>query len=651
MQGSVCMQALSDQNLRLSTALESREWGDGLRLMKQTRRAEYLALTPDQYRILERFREGGRVGDVLHALLVGGEGVHIRDFYDLVAAALEKGFLCHGGGEVEAERVGRRWTLGWGGAPAVLIGILMIVLGGVALFAWEPVLWRNWTDLTAAIGTLFFSMGLSGVLAGCVLSGFGRMVYNPGIYHRWGIPHFEVDDRDAFMGGRFCEACVALQRLGGAFFVFGLVWFFRWDAAAWGALLAVAIRTCPFGGSAAHALLHAIFRRDYQLPMCADRFLRTKVFTQFFDWKSKMLEEKYLLLFSTYALLWMAAGLRLVSRFLQLYGALLLRHMRQPGGLTGEIASGLGVATLAVAIAAPMGFLIWMVVRSGLRMLAPGCFSFEARLHRQAQEKKRPETGEIVAFLRETLLFSQLDDKTLEETARSMMFTIAPAGTPIVREGEKGKSLCLVYEGRVEVGKETETGENKVVAVLRPGDVFGEISLLDQVPRTGSVRAVEETGLLVLSKAGFEKLLVGHLGAEKIRTTVQISSFLRRNSLFADWPVRELMRAAGIFEFRSVKEGEKLIEQGRANDFFYLVYEGRLEVRKQGVEQAVLHPGDFCGEISLLRGIPATADVTALENGRCLRLGKEEFLKFVSRDFLTGYLVEDVMEARLRGES
>jgi CRP-like cAMP-binding protein len=59
-----------------------------------------------------------------------------------------------------------------------------------------------------------------------------------------------------------------------------------------------------------------------------------------------------------------------------------------------------------------------------------------------------------------------------------------------------------------------------------------------------------------------------------------------------------------------------------------------------------LQPGDFCGEISLLRNIPATADVVAAGKARCLRLTKSNFLRLVSHDFLTGLTIESAVVTR-----
>jgi CRP-like cAMP-binding protein len=199
----------------------------------------------------------------------------------------------------------------------------------------------------------------------------------------------------------------------------------------------------------------------------------------------------------------------------------------------------------------------------------------------------------------------------------------------------------------VEVQKEDEAGSRRPVAQLGRGEVFGEIALLQQIPRTSSVVALEATELFALKKADFDRLLLSTLGAKKIQEAVQVCAFLRRNSIFADWPPHALMKVAGQFAFQDCAAGVQVLSEGRHNESFYIVYEGEFGVSKGGAQIATLGPGDFCGEISLLQGTAASANVAASRHSRCLRLGKESFLQLVSRDFLTGMAIERTSDERV----
>ena len=76
----------------------------------------------------------------------------------------------------------------------------------------------------------------------------------------------------------------------------------------------------------------------------------------------------------------------------------------------------------------------------------------------------------------------------------------------VIREGELGTEMFIVHEGRVEILKELQ-GELRQLAVLEKGDFFGEMSLLEDLPRTASARALTACSLLRINGATFDQML------------------------------------------------------------------------------------------------------------------------------------------------
>ncbi len=72
-------------------------------------------------------------------------------------------------------------------------------------------------------------------------------------------------------------------------------------------------------------------------------------------------------------------------------------------------------------------------------------------------------------------------------------------GQIIFKEGDSGDWVYVVYSGEVEIVK-TVGGESIVIEVLKPGDIFGEMSYFTRIPRTASARAVGETSLGVIDR-------------------------------------------------------------------------------------------------------------------------------------------------------
>jgi CRP-like cAMP-binding protein len=80
------------------------------------------------------------------------------------------------------------------------------------------------------------------------------------------------------------------------------------------------------------------------------------------------------------------------------------------------------------------------------------------------------------------------------------------AGTDLIREGERGKGLFLVLSGEVEVLALTGTPEQTSLAKLKPGDLFGEMSLVTDQPTSATVRATMRTSVLFLGREYVERL-------------------------------------------------------------------------------------------------------------------------------------------------
>jgi MFS family permease len=102
-------------------------------------------------------------------------------------------------------------------------------------------------------------------------------------------------------------------------------------------------------------------------------------------------------------------------------------------------------------------------------------------------------------------IFAPLPPPRLEELAQGLEERRVAAGEAIITEGERGDEFFLVAEGLVDVSVNgAQAGE------LGPGEGFGEIALLRDVPRTATVRAVDDTMLYVLDRAQFLGALSGH---------------------------------------------------------------------------------------------------------------------------------------------
>ncbi len=114
-----------------------------------------------------------------------------------------------------------------------------------------------------------------------------------------------------------------------------------------------------------------------------------------------------------------------------------------------------------------------------------------------------------VEFLRRVPLFEELDDHTLGEIGNAAVEQRWEAGQEIVRQGDTGVGMFIVRSGKVEVVQEHQ-GKQEKLRDLGPGEVFGDMALLDEFPRTATVRAVEPTTCLGLTRWHFRGILESH---------------------------------------------------------------------------------------------------------------------------------------------
>jgi len=122
-----------------------------------------------------------------------------------------------------------------------------------------------------------------------------------------------------------------------------------------------------------------------------------------------------------------------------------------------------------------------------------------------AEDPRSENPMQTAGFLATVPLFSTLDDEELEQFAALMREKTYPRGSVIVFEDDPGDSLFIVREGRVKVVLVAEDGREVILGVLGVGEYFGELSLIDDQPRSAHVIAMEDSVLLVLRREDFRK--------------------------------------------------------------------------------------------------------------------------------------------------
>ncbi|NLD55001.1 MAG: cyclic nucleotide-binding domain-containing protein [Burkholderiaceae bacterium] len=105
-------------------------------------------------------------------------------------------------------------------------------------------------------------------------------------------------------------------------------------------------------------------------------------------------------------------------------------------------------------------------------------------------------------------MFSGLTDSQIERLAAGSVRRSFPKGRTIVAEGEPSQSLYVLLSGRAKVQRSDTEGKEVILAVLGPGECFGEMSLIDDAPRSASVITIESCDFMSINKEGFKAMLM-----------------------------------------------------------------------------------------------------------------------------------------------
>ncbi len=109
--------------------------------------------------------------------------------------------------------------------------------------------------------------------------------------------------------------------------------------------------------------------------------------------------------------------------------------------------------------------------------------------------------------LRYMQFFSELDDAELEAVSKIMVRKKYKPGDHVCKETDRGDSLYIIRKGEVKACKIAADGELFTLTVMHDGDIFGEMSFLDDRPHSASIVAISDLEVLVMTRKEFETLV------------------------------------------------------------------------------------------------------------------------------------------------
>ncbi|MEW6088430.1 MAG: cyclic nucleotide-binding domain-containing protein [bacterium] len=143
-----------------------------------------------------------------------------------------------------------------------------------------------------------------------------------------------------------------------------------------------------------------------------------------------------------------------------------------------------------------------------------------------------------VKFIKNISIFKDLDEEEIKKIAGIANEKTYPPKTVIFSEGQAGSKLFIVKQGSVRITKVIREGEKQILDVVEEGEYFGKMSFIDGGEHSATVETINETTLISIEKADFEKLAVddpeGGFRIMKALAVVTIAILREMNDKFVE---------------------------------------------------------------------------------------------------------------------
>jgi len=253
-------------------------------------------------------------------------------------------------------------------------------------------------------------------------------------------------------------------------------------------------------------------------------------------------------------------------------------------------------------------------------------------------------------------LLSELPEPSFVKVCKTIRCIRLPQGAMVIREGEMGRSFFWLARGSVSVYKTDMRGRHTELAQLGEGALFGEMALIQASPRSASVQTRTDADLLEVDSSALstmaEHLDTVALALDRFARERLLNNLLATSALFVPFSRKQRMDLLRRFTGHEVAAGTIVINEGDEGRGLYVVLSGEVEITKEQegeqIPLATLKAGELFGEISLLRGFPATATVKAMRRSTILFLDRTYFQRLVDALPEIRAMFENMTEERLR---
>lgn len=218
---------------------------------------------------------------------------------------------------------------------------------------------------------------------------------------------------------------------------------------------------------------------------------------------------------------------------------------------------------------------------------------------------------------------------------RGVVRSVLP-GVMMCREGQRDDRVFILVVGEVEASSGEDTSRTHI-ANLKQGELFGEIAALFGMPRVCDITVTRPSVVLEIPSQVLRDIIEARADLrdaviQRFRDRITETA-LRAVPVFRYLPEPSMQKLVTHSTLLGAPPGSILIEEGEIGDALFVVVYGSLrvshDVNGRHLNLALLNPGDFFGEWSMLTGAPRTATVSALSQVEMVSVERSAFLEVV----------------------
>jgi hypothetical protein len=369
-------------------------------------------------------------------------------------------------------------------------------------------------------------------------------------------------------------------------------------------VLATLILACPFFAADIADILHVFSLRD-ELKERISVGLRSV-----FSAKGSLSREMLFGLIVSFV--WLLAWLDSLRSFWESIASPVSADFFAPSTITLKIGSGATIGLILALLLMPVAVFLLGFLKE----------KFGSRKRRIVVQKDKVKESlsfeERMSALEKIPLFAYLNDQDRLALLNEMHPAFFPHGDFLMHQGEVGKEFFVLVKGHGNAYFTDLQGRNFLLADLGEGDAFGEIALIDDVPRTASIVSDGGCIVLVLKKEGFDRFAETLGSPDRVKTMIRLTSFFRRHPLFSKLGVKDQALLIDSFHFQTITAGEEIPAN---EDKFYVIYNGkvRLDTGDDSID-TILQSDDCFGYANALN-----ARYFATEGTGLLSVKRDEF--------------------------